>query len=664
MVRPARILLGLLNGTIRERGRFRMHLADAVSAPVWVSWPSRFAGLVLVLGNAALGLLGLWLVVQGAFSVLAGFIEPGLETERLWVALSALLGGAVLAYEAAYPWVIQWQPEMPWHTPLERSHADPAFTQIESWCDEAGCPRPATLETSWEPNAGIDLVAVLQGKLRLRIGMPLWLGLETRMLRAVVMHELGHFRQQQQLQAVLRHQELGRRIALGTLSGLLVFWRIMAWAWPKVQALAKPWLHQLEADADAHAVRMAGSEWVAATMLRIKALEQATAQTFRTVQSSMTAGVLPKNLVALYRQEAAALVPSVTVNTQRRAVKAGESLTHPALGKRITLSDAERVLDLETSQASWLPEKTYAKSLTEAFFVHELGASQTALKRVSVNDARCHLTRSQDAHAALDHYFFGLVRDAAPVRPLPAAAGGRDGLGALNATSRLPLLRKTLQQNRAEWIEKKRQWEEAHAACRRIASGENLPGGESDLQKALQQQLMRRDAAAAVLRNATEQFSQRLNFGLWLLESPEVAAQWPESRLWLKVAASLREELPLAARLLGMLEESSFDVARLDGLEAMPAGRRRVCESDARRQIWQSLSKALASLERRNFADTTLREHLLETYERMGSMPASTVVERMESLYRRISQLYLQGLGDLAFAAGKAELAAGIKPWD
>jgi Peptidase family M48 len=595
-------------------------------------------------------------------------VDPGSEGASLWIAVAAVLAGGILTYEAAYPWVIGWQPETPWHAPLDRATAEPAIVQIQSWCDEAKCPRPDALETSWEPNAGIDLQAVLQGRLRLRIGMPLWLGLETRMLRAVVMHELGHFRQRHQLQAVLRHQELGRRIALGALGdwgGGHVFWRFSAWLWPQVQRLAKPWLHQLETEADAYAGHMAGPEWVAATMLRLKALEQATAQTFRTVQSSMTAGVLPKNLVTLYRQETSALVQPLTASTQRRALKGEESPTHPALGQRIAVSERERVQALEFSrEAAWMPEKTHAKAMTEAFYAHELGSAQAHLKRVSVNDARCHLTRSQDAHSALDHYFMGLVLEAAPVRPLPAPAGGRDGLGALNATSRLPLLRKTLQQNRAEWLKKKTQWEEAHVACRQIASGESHEGCSGDVQKALQDRLMRREAAAAVLRNATEQFSQRLTFGLWLLESPEVAGQWPEARLWMKVATALREELPLAARLLGLIEEASFDVARLGGLEAMASGRRRVCEVEARRQIWQSLSKAVAALDRRNFADTSLREHLLETFERMGSMSAEAVVERMETLYRRLSQLYLQGLGDLAYAAGKAELAAGLKPWE
>jgi hypothetical protein len=205
----------------------------------------------------------------------------------------------------------------------------------------------------------------------------------------------------------------------------------------------------------------------------------------------------------------------------------------------------------------------------------------------------------------------------------------------------------------------------ANEECRLLASGKAAPARlGDDPHQSLQEVLLKRESAAAELRNATEQFSQRLNLGLMLLESPEVFKQWAEARLWVKVTSVLREELPLTSRLLGFLEEVSFDVARLEGLEEMPSGRRRVCESDARRQIWQAMAKAIAAFERRDLADRTARQQFSEIFERLGTMDARTIVERMEALYSRLSQSYLQGLGDLAYAAGKAELVAGIKPWD
>lgn len=639
------------------------------------SWPARLAGAALVLINASFACLGALSVLRGGRFLWEALPSPDrFWLAEFWLGAAFVAVGLFLFVEAFWPWLLRVPEETAWISECEEGPEGPHFW-VAQWCRELDFPEPIAVETTWDVNAGLDLSAAMNGKIRLRVGLPLWLGLSSRQLRAVIFHELGHFTQRRRLAAVMRHQELGRRIKLGALWPGHATWKLFLKSWPMVQGLAQPWLRGLEAEADQFALRHGGEGAFASAMMQLKVLEQAAAQTMRTVQSSMASGIVPEDLCALFRHEASALLQPLGGSLERRTMESSASFTHPPMRERMaklgstspqaqTGSPASMPAFAETP--AWQPDETLSKTLTEAYYRHELGEDAALLLRVGAGDARCRLSRSQDAYSALEHYFFGLVRDAAPIRPLPQTLdANREWLGAMNAMARLPVMRKTLLLRREDWGRQRDRWEEAQQACRDVAAGNPMSGKIGlDSQSVLLDLLVKRETASGDLRNATEQLSERLTLGLLLLDHPDVAKAWPEARLWRKVATAWREELPLLSRLLGFMEEAAFDVARLHGLDGMAAGRRRVCESESRRQLWQALSRAASALERKTLSDTALQKAITDVYERMGSMDSSVVVERMENLYSRLSQAYLQALGDLAYAAGKAELAAGLKPWE
>jgi|GEM_PF-4730730 len=627
----------------------------------------RVLALGMVFAAGCLALTGFLCMGWGVYHLAADFSGwAALASQAFYARIALVLLGAALVFEAFWPWILRVGADSPWSYALASEDNDGPYPWIRQWCREMKLPEPSEVEITWETNAALDLQAAVQGVIRLRIGMPLCLGLSREQFQAVVLHELGHFYHRARLPAVLRHQELGRRIAMGALYRGHPFWFAASALWRRIEKSAQPWLHALEEEADHFAHRHGSGHALGAAMLSLKVLEQANSQTMRTVQAAMATGMLPNDLVALFRQEKRTLMGPLILALQRRALEQPATLTHPAVKERVGESLPRVPAGGLTEDMAWIPSGTLCRKMTESYYRHELGEECSQLGRVSVDDARCQLSRSQDAHSALEHYFLGLVKDAAPVRPLPQAMDKeREWLGGMNAVARLPLIRKTLIQRREAWLAERGRWEKASSVCRILAGGERpqekLPGSS---QEVLLNQMVIRDTAAAEIRNATEQLSQKLTYGLLLLDLPEVTSAWPEARLWRKVAVAWKEELPLLSKLLAMLEEASLDVARLAGLESMSASRRRVCEIEARRQIWQALSKVVGALSHKTLSDPVFHQNASELFERQGSMTTQVLVEKLENLYARMGQAYLQGLGDLAYAAGKAELAAGIKPWE
>jgi hypothetical protein len=265
-------MLKLFPGPDREK-RMRGDKADNLGV-TQSQQQARLAGLALVFLNAALAAVGMVFVIHGFGSMNQNFHTwHAASILDLGLAFLLFAAGAWMVFEAFWPWLLRIPPEASWsHAWVDDGAGDPK-AMVSQWCREVGYAVPVILELTWEANAGLDLQAALRGEIRIRLGMPLFLGLEKVQLRAVVMHELGHFGQRAYLGSVLRHQELGRRIAIGALFRGHPMWRGLSKAWPWVQQLGQNWMHALEVEADEFARTHCGETELVTAMLRLKVLE-------------------------------------------------------------------------------------------------------------------------------------------------------------------------------------------------------------------------------------------------------------------------------------------------------------------------------------------------------------------------------------------------------
>ena len=236
-------------------------------------------------------------------------------------------------------------------------------------CREVRAPLPRAIAVTCEVNASARFergpLALLRGRLRLTIGMPLARGLTLEQLTGVLAHEFGHFAQGggMRLSSVIRsinawfarviceRSPLERRIAgMGSRGGAaapaaLVLGWLMRGARCILRALmffgnliSACLLRQMEFNADAHMARVVGSETFAATMARLPELNAGARRAWELVNEFARINKLPADVNALIAGMAARPpggAASASLAMEQAGCARGRLATHPPPAERI-----------------------------------------------------------------------------------------------------------------------------------------------------------------------------------------------------------------------------------------------------------------------------------------------------------------------------------------
>lgn len=351
-------LMGAFQGAMQvPRPGFRYSLGLAFAAVVMISMALVYSSLVLLVGYGllkwvlllprflgALGALGIWLLIFSIVLVLLLFlIKP------------------LFAPKARHIQPLALSPE-----------AEPLlFALVERICQTVGSPTPRRIDVDCEINASAGFrrgfLSFLGNDLVLTIGLPLAAGTTISQLAGVLAHEFGHFRQG----AGLRMYYVVRRIDIWFLR--LIYERDQWDHWleekadsPETSAdlvlatfartgiglsrLILRVLHligvaassylsrQMEYDADACEVQLAGSKVFEETALLLATLHEADHLAFKRVRVSWeNSNALPDDwpkLIRIQHGQLPALKRSA-IHDRAGLESTGFFSTHPASGDRI-----------------------------------------------------------------------------------------------------------------------------------------------------------------------------------------------------------------------------------------------------------------------------------------------------------------------------------------
>lgn len=202
------------------------------------------------------------------------------------------------------------------------------FEFINRICKVVGSPAPDQIMVDPQVNAAASYVSgVMDDRLRLVIGLPLVLGLDTRQFAGVLAHEFGHFSQTRGMRltfiirsiemwfqhAIFHRDGFDQKIIEFSESGNLIlkipFWfaRVVVWATRWIlfglmyagHFFVSKLLQEMEYDADRHETRLAGGRAFASTCERMSVLSLCQSVTFSDLDHYRRMKRLPDNLPAI-----------------------------------------------------------------------------------------------------------------------------------------------------------------------------------------------------------------------------------------------------------------------------------------------------------------------------------------------------------------------------
>jgi Zn-dependent protease with chaperone function len=193
---------------------------------------------------------------------------------------------------------------------LTRQDAPSLFDLVDRVATWAGAPRLTRIEVDWTTSASAGFLGglrgVWEGRLVLRLGLPILAGLSSSQLAGVVVHELGHFRQRagmrlfylvrsvlgwfERANESLSRDYLGALVAIPYLGGIFFLARRITIFFARLMlaVVAGPGrlvsslvTRQMELDADRLEAHLVGSETFKSTMYRLRCLSAATQTTLQ-----------------------------------------------------------------------------------------------------------------------------------------------------------------------------------------------------------------------------------------------------------------------------------------------------------------------------------------------------------------------------------------------
>jgi Zn-dependent protease with chaperone function len=258
---------------------------------------------------------------------------------------------------------------------LKREDQPELFAYVERVAELLGAPKPHSIRVDLDINASASLThgwrSLLSGDMTLTLGLPLVAGLDLRQFTGVLAHELGHFAQGGGLRStfVIRSLEawfqrvvferdafdhqlerlasnpgyLYTQAVLQAARGSIWLARRLLHGLMLVGALvSRALMRQMEFDADAQALRIAGSQAFASGMQALCLLDRANHAAGVDADLAMGDGKLPDDwseLVLLNRENMPAEVIRATLKP-REQNRASYFASHPPTELRIARAEA------------------------------------------------------------------------------------------------------------------------------------------------------------------------------------------------------------------------------------------------------------------------------------------------------------------------------------
>ncbi|QDU65913.1 M48 family metallopeptidase [Engelhardtia mirabilis] len=300
---------------------YRVNLVAVALAMVLL--PMVYAGLVL-----GLGLVTIW------YPLNAGDLLPAdlpVRGKALAYVLPTVAGLAATLF-LLKP-LLSRRPKGRGRRELKREQEPKLFAFLDGLADGQGAPRPVRVEVDLRVNASASLVSVrslVRGDLVLTLGLPLVAGLDVRSFAAVVAHEYGHFAQgtamraywviatvhgwfervvferdqwDERIESVQQRTDwISRRMALPIAGARGMVWvsrRILLGLMRLGELATAALSRQMEFDADAHAVRVVGTEVFEAMLPELSVIDSARRNAEHDTEMAWREHSLPEDLVAL-----------------------------------------------------------------------------------------------------------------------------------------------------------------------------------------------------------------------------------------------------------------------------------------------------------------------------------------------------------------------------
>lgn len=292
---------------------------------------------------------------------------------------------------------------------------------VQRLCKAVNAPYPSLIEVDCEVNAAAyfrkDWRGFLRNDLVLRIGLPLFAGLNTRQLAGVLAHELGHFSQGagMRLSYIIRsinywferviyeRDELDEWLDewfqtdngwLAVLAGLtslfVALTRGILWLLMMIGHLVSSvLLRQMEYDADKYEARLAGSEVFESTTRRMAEFGLADMLTRQIIGANHDRVGLPDNLPKCLSRIARKLPPAMSAIAHHMVDEETTSwfASHPASQDRIAAArrqEAPGIFRMERPGTVLLKDyKKVAEAATFLFFRRIFGKASASEQLVS-----------------------------------------------------------------------------------------------------------------------------------------------------------------------------------------------------------------------------------------------------------------------------------------
>jgi Zn-dependent protease with chaperone function len=416
----------------------RPHLTAAYRAALVLV---AIAMLVLPLVYAAL-VLGAARLVWWHITSNTWIVEGHTNQWSLLLYLAPMIAGAILVFFLVKPMIAR-RAARAQTEPLSRDAEPELFELIETICRYVGAPVPCRVEVDCRVNASAGFLPgirpVIRRELVLTIGLPLVAGLSVRELAGVFAHEFGHFSQGggMRLTALIRginhwfarvvferdrwDEKLDEWSRNRDARAALILALARGAVWATRQVLTRLMqlghivscllLRQMEYDADAYEIQLAGTATFVTTSARLRELNAAALLAYRELRQAWQTGTAPMDLPRSMIEHEQAIEAADRETLQRVPDRrTGAWDTHP--------SDADRVCAAERAAAAGIlmggnaPAASLFRNFdalctaaTLAHYHHDLGLDTATVTLVDAHSAHDTRLRRGARRAAFSTVF-------------------------------------------------------------------------------------------------------------------------------------------------------------------------------------------------------------------------------------------------------------------
>ncbi len=335
---------------------------------------------------------------------------------------------------------------------------------VETLCLRIDAPLPDTITLSLDANAGVRIKSPISGKLELTLGLPLLSVFPLRILIAVLVHELGHFRQRRAMRLShlvfyihrFIHQVLYQRDAIDRFFGHLrairniyfmaanfiifisvesmrgLLWLLLVsglWMTFRVK-------REMEYDADRLAAKLAGRDELAKVLEALHFVHIGAFHAMGDVNAAMQERALPDDMVRLVVADAVSMARyKDEIFENLRSEQTHWNSSHPCLTDRLNnIADIENagVLHIDMPSTRLLSDfNTVCQNLTRQYYDRQLGDLRKRIAMISSRKLATARIHSRHGKYRVQCYFRTGIGIARRILPTPLSLVRADEASAI-----------------------------------------------------------------------------------------------------------------------------------------------------------------------------------------------------------------------------------------